>query len=190
MSTNRNISVLIKQVNSAFTNCTNDLALRHIRGYLANYLNSKPTDWHEWVVMDNKKYTREPIHLTPRYGIYLLNWLPGQSTNIHSHAEGGCVFGVVKGSLLETRYLFKNPNIVTSTVPELDYFKDEAIYADNTLITNIKTLNQLSNKYTIDFNNLNVGCVGYINNGIGLHSIKNNYISPAHSIHVYSFLNK
>jgi cysteine dioxygenase len=34
----------------------------------------------------------------------LIHWRPGDETPIHGHAEGGCVFKVLKGRVTESRY--------------------------------------------------------------------------------------
>ncbi len=197
MSVIRNMSTLVKYVNTAFGTYTNETALRYIRGYLASYIDSESTDWYKWVKMDNTQYTRIPIHVTDRYGMYMLNWLPYQTTNIHSHAEGGCVFGVVRGNLLETRMLFRPKPPATdlflaSSLPHgLTCNLDAANLANlEMVIAKIKNLNQLSNQYTIQTYDLHTGMVSYINNHIGLHSIRDTFISPSHSIHVYSFLKR
>ena len=50
------------------------------------------------------KYCRQSIASDDRMEWVIITWLPGQSTSIHGHPSGGCVFFVLKGSLQETLY--------------------------------------------------------------------------------------
>jgi predicted metal-dependent enzyme (double-stranded beta helix superfamily) len=77
------------------------------RAYLAKYITySNPVDWANWIQYSTGKYTKVQVvpPLSGAYTIYLLNWLPGQSSPIHGHPPGGCVMGVLRGTLEETIY--------------------------------------------------------------------------------------
>lgn len=77
------------------------------RHYLTKYITySNPVDWNCWVQYSTSKYTKIPVvpSLSNAYTIYLLNWLPGQFAPIHGHPPGGCVMGVLRGTLEETIY--------------------------------------------------------------------------------------
>ena len=41
--------------------------------------------------------------------VVLIHWKPGKLSSIHGHPEGGCVFKLLQGSLVEKRYLTKEP---------------------------------------------------------------------------------
>src|SRR6202035_3226231 len=43
----------------------------------------------------------ERIHMTDDYEVWLISWLPGQSTGFHDHGSSAGAFGVVWGSLDE-----------------------------------------------------------------------------------------
>lgn len=48
--------------------------------------------------------------------VVLIHWTPGQVSNIHGHAAGGCVFKVLKGSVEELRYTSdESPQLLASS---------------------------------------------------------------------------
>jgi predicted metal-dependent enzyme (double-stranded beta helix superfamily) len=99
-------------------------AITLARHQLAKYITySNPVDWTSWVQYSVGKYTKIQVvsPLSNAYTIYLLNWLPGQASPIHGHPPGGCVMGVLRGTLEETIYLpqsiyNKNTRILTTGV--------------------------------------------------------------------------
>jgi len=82
---------------------TISLARASLAAYV-KYVN--PPDWTNWIQYNASKYTKIQVipPLSSAYTIYLLNWLPGQSSPIHGHPPGGCVMGVLCGALEETVY--------------------------------------------------------------------------------------
>jgi len=82
-------------------------AITLARHQLAKYITySNPMDWANWIQYSVGKYTKIQVvsPLSNAYTIYLLNWLPGQASPIHGHPPGGCVMGVLHGTLEETIY--------------------------------------------------------------------------------------
>lgn len=123
------------------------------RSRLATYIAyNTSNDWADQVKYSSGFYTKIPLvrPLTPDYGIYLINWLPGQTSPIHGHPCGGCVMGVLRGSLKETIYP------ATWSMP-----------ARTELLTQ--------------------GMVGYIDDSIGCHQIRNMGNIACNSLHIYFY---
>lgn len=64
--------------------------------------------------------------------IVLIHWQPGKFSSIHGHAAGGCVFKVLKGSLVEKRYSPDEEQqfmaISTFTKGSMAYIDDDMAY--------------------------------------------------------------
>mgnify|MGYP006089683789 FL=1 len=56
----------------------------------------------------NNQYIKYKIPFT--YSSYLIKWLPNSKTEIHSHNGQECKFFILKGNLVELRYLDGNLN--------------------------------------------------------------------------------
>lgn len=48
--------------------------------------------------------TRQVLMSDDRLEVVLIHWKPGKASDIHGHAEGGCVFKLLQGKLEELRY--------------------------------------------------------------------------------------
>lgn len=84
------------------------------RASLSAYINNvNPADWTNSIQYDARNYTKIQVipSLSSAYSIYLLNWLPGQSSGIHGHPPGGCIMGMLCGTLEETVYPSCKPSI-------------------------------------------------------------------------------
>ncbi len=62
--------------------------------------------------------------------VVLIHWRPGDESNIHGHAKGGCVFKVLHGSLNEKRYSIDNKK---NALAESTFKKDGMAYIDDSL---------------------------------------------------------
>lgn len=60
--------------------------------------------------------------------IVLIRWEPGSECNIHGHAERGCVFKVLQGSIVEKRYSTDDEQRLLA---EGTYLKDNIAYIDD-----------------------------------------------------------
>jgi len=64
-------------------------------------LTSAPADWVTRVRLDPEGRWYEQIRVDERYELWLISWLPGQSTGFHDHGGANGAFGVVWGELDE-----------------------------------------------------------------------------------------
>jgi predicted metal-dependent enzyme (double-stranded beta helix superfamily) len=66
------------------------------------HLTSSPAEWVARVRLDPEGRWYERIHMTDDYEVWLISWLPGQSTGFHDHGASAGAFGVVWGALDES----------------------------------------------------------------------------------------
>ena len=64
-------------------------------------LAGRPAEWVSRVRLDPEGRWYEQIHLDGCYEIWLISWLPGQSTGFHDHGQANGAFSVVWGALDE-----------------------------------------------------------------------------------------
>ena len=64
-------------------------------------LTATPADWVTRVRLDPEGRWYERIATSEGYEVWLISWLPGQSTGFHDHGESAGAFGVVWGALDE-----------------------------------------------------------------------------------------
>ncbi len=64
-------------------------------------LAGRPAEWVSRVRLDAEGRWYEQIHLDGCYEIWLISWLPGQSTGFHDHGDANGAFSVVWGTLDE-----------------------------------------------------------------------------------------
>jgi Cysteine dioxygenase type I len=64
-------------------------------------LTASPAEWVARVRLDPEGRWYERIHLTDDLELWLISWLPGQSTGFHDHGGSAGAFGVVWGALDE-----------------------------------------------------------------------------------------
>ena len=65
-------------------------------------LTSSPAEWVARVRLDPEGRWYERIHMTDDFEVWLISWLPGQSTGFHDHGASAGAFGVVWGALDES----------------------------------------------------------------------------------------
>ena len=61
----------------------------------------QPATWVSRVRLDSEGRWYEQIHLDDRHELWLISWLPGQSTGFHDHGGANGAFSVVWGALDE-----------------------------------------------------------------------------------------
>lgn len=64
-------------------------------------LTATPADWVARVRLDPEGRWYERIRASGGYEVWLISWLPGQSTGFHDHGSSAGAFGVVWGALDE-----------------------------------------------------------------------------------------
>jgi predicted metal-dependent enzyme (double-stranded beta helix superfamily) len=65
-------------------------------------LTSSPAEWVARVRLDPEGRWYERIRMTDDFEVWLISWLPGQSTGFHDHGMSAGAFGVVWGALDES----------------------------------------------------------------------------------------
>lgn len=64
-------------------------------------LAGRPAEWVSQVRLDPEGRWYERIQLSDRHEVWLISWLPGQSTGFHDHGGSSGAFSVVWGTLEE-----------------------------------------------------------------------------------------
>jgi predicted metal-dependent enzyme (double-stranded beta helix superfamily) len=64
-------------------------------------LTTTPAEWVARVRLDPEGRWYERIHMSGGYEVWLISWLPGQSTGFHDHGRSAGAFSVVWGALDE-----------------------------------------------------------------------------------------
>jgi hypothetical protein len=65
-------------------------------------LTASPAEWVTRVRLDPEGRWYERIQMTDDFEVWLISWLPGQSTGFHDHGPSAGAFGVVWGALDES----------------------------------------------------------------------------------------
>ena len=68
---------------------------------LVRELASRPAEWITQVRLDSEGRWYQRIQLSDQHEVWLISWLPGQSTGFHDHGGSAGAFAVVWGSLEE-----------------------------------------------------------------------------------------
>jgi predicted metal-dependent enzyme (double-stranded beta helix superfamily) len=66
-------------------------------------LAASPADWVTRVRLNTAGRWYERIHLDDSHEVWVISWLPGQTTGFHDHGGSAGAFAVVWGTLLERR---------------------------------------------------------------------------------------
>ncbi len=61
-------------------------------------------DWQQFANLDKNFHCKTVVAMTDCFDVYVIGWNKGQASQIHDHAEKGCVMKVLKGKLIEERY--------------------------------------------------------------------------------------
>lgn len=67
-------------------------------------------DWKQYVVFDNKQYTRNYVYKSDLFDIIVICWSQNQETKIHGHPEKWCYFKMLEWELQEDLYLTDSNN--------------------------------------------------------------------------------
>lgn len=80
-------------------------------------LTAAPAEWVARVRLDAEGRWYERIHADDSYEIWLISWLPGQSTGFHDHGGSAGAFAVVWGDLHECEVPGPAPAALASLSP-------------------------------------------------------------------------
>jgi predicted metal-dependent enzyme (double-stranded beta helix superfamily) len=78
-------------------------------------ITAAPAEWVARVRLDPEGRWYEQIRVNDAYELWLISWLPGQSTGFHDHGGANGAFGVVWGQLDE--YLVARGTVVSAANP-------------------------------------------------------------------------
>ena len=70
---------------------------------LQDIFNNELTDWEEYCQFSDTIYQRNLAFRNELLDCYILCWNPNQGTPYHYHPSRGCIYKILKGSLLEIR---------------------------------------------------------------------------------------
>jgi len=139
-------------------NYNKEILRKEITGYLASYAGD---DWHKYEFWDDSSYTRNLIYqdAEKRFTLALLCWDISNITPIHDHPDTQCFYKLLQGELLEKVYRVKSSKSGKPKPLKL-----------------------------IDENCINkIGTVGYIEDGMGVHSVENQSASEkCVTLHLYA----
>ena len=80
-------------------------------------LTQRPVEWVARVRLDAEGRWYERIHVDASYEIWLISWLPGQSTGFHDHGGSSGAFAVVWGDLHECVVPGPGPEAAAAVTP-------------------------------------------------------------------------
>ena len=70
-------------------------------GHLVGVIAARPASWRDIVRFDASRRWYHRLELTDDHEVWLLSWLPGQSTGFHDHGGAAGAFAVAQGELRE-----------------------------------------------------------------------------------------
>jgi predicted metal-dependent enzyme (double-stranded beta helix superfamily) len=70
-------------------------------GQIVGALAARPGSWSELVRFDAGRRWYQRLDLADEYEVWLLSWLPGQSTGFHDHGRAAGAFAVAQGQIRE-----------------------------------------------------------------------------------------
>jgi predicted metal-dependent enzyme (double-stranded beta helix superfamily) len=70
-------------------------------GQIVGAVAARPEDWSELVKFDAGRRWYQRLDLAEDHEVWLLSWLPGQSTGFHDHGRAAGAFAVAQGRIQE-----------------------------------------------------------------------------------------
>ncbi len=96
------MSMTIRPTSPAITQPGRLLGARQL-AEVVRRLAAHPADWLDRVRLNPEGRWYERIQLDDSHEVWVISWLPGQSTGFHDHGGSAGAFAVVWGSLMERR---------------------------------------------------------------------------------------
>jgi predicted metal-dependent enzyme (double-stranded beta helix superfamily) len=96
------MSTMIRPMSSAIVAPGQMLGARQL-GDVVRRVAASPSEWLTRVRLNAAGRWYERIHLDDSHEVWVISWLPGQSTGFHDHGGSAGAFAVVWGTLLERR---------------------------------------------------------------------------------------
>ena len=96
------MSMTIQPASPAITQPGRLLGARQL-AEVVRRLAASPADWLGRVRLNPEGRWYERIHLDDSHEVWVISWLPGQSTGFHNHGGSAGAFAVVWGTLMERR---------------------------------------------------------------------------------------
>lgn len=104
-------------------------------------------DWSEYIINDTSlNYIKKLVYENDNYEVFVVSWMPNGSSTIHDHSENGCVFKILKGTLIEDRY---DPKTIKYKGSE-NYNTNEVAYICNESCYH--KVNNIEDKVTVSLN--------------------------------------
>lgn len=105
---------------------SSDFKLSNYQSFINQY---NGYDWIQYQdnMIKDKGYNKTLINQNDFFELYLISWLPNNSSLIHNHQDNGCVFKVLEGELNENIFLEDQKTCVTSK----NILSNQTSYIDN-----------------------------------------------------------
>tara|TARA_B110000027_G_C15845195_1_gene180201 strand:+ start:56 stop:496 length:441 start_codon:yes stop_codon:yes gene_type:complete len=97
--------------------------------YLENY---NSLDYKKFINLKNNTYNRNLVYRDKNFELFIISWNKNNYSGIHNHSENGCLFKILEGEIVETRYNIKNLEegvmIKYNTYSEVSYIDNSLYY--------------------------------------------------------------
>ena len=116
---------------------SSDFKLSNYQSFIDQY---NGDDWIQYQdnMIKDKGYNKTLITQSDFFELYLISWLPNNSSIVHNHQDNGCVFKVLEGQLNEDIFLEDQKTCITSK----NILSNQSSYIDNQIgYHQIKNLN-------------------------------------------------
>ncbi len=84
-------------------------------------------DWRELVDFSQEGIQKKLVQQGYFADVYLVGWLPGQTTEVHGHSSGGCCMQLLEGLLKEEQY-HKGNTTSRILIPRASTFIHNSLY--------------------------------------------------------------
>ena len=95
--------------------------------YLENY---NSLDYKKFINLKNNIYNKELVYRDNKFELFIISWNKNQYSGIHNHSGKGCLFKILEGEIVESRYNIKN--LEKESMIKYDKYSDIS-YIDNRL---------------------------------------------------------
>ena len=125
------LNLLINKLNENSVN--KDTLSNKIKNIVEQY---DGKDWEKYIVKTKDNYYKNLIYDNSEYEMFIVSWMPNKDSTIHDHSKNGCVFKILKGSLIEEKYELNTIKYISQ-----DIFKE----GDVSFISNDISLHKIKN---------------------------------------------